>query len=31
VGVKHGSDFLVDKIDFQVPVLGVPLTDVFAP
>ncbi|KFB68763.1 MAG: hypothetical protein CAPSK01_001617 [Candidatus Accumulibacter vicinus] len=30
MGVQHGSDFLVDKIDFQVPVIGVP-TDVFAP
>ncbi|MBL8396671.1 MAG: cadherin-like domain-containing protein, partial [Candidatus Accumulibacter sp.] len=27
-GGKHGSDFLIDKIDFQVPVAGVPL-DVF--
>ncbi|HNH93663.1 cadherin-like domain-containing protein, partial [Accumulibacter sp.] len=25
LGGKHGSDFLIDKIDFQVPVAGVPL------
>ncbi|HQO28495.1 MAG TPA: hypothetical protein PKY22_03075, partial [Accumulibacter sp.] len=28
LGGKHGSDFLVDKIDFQVPLSTVPL-DVF--
>ncbi|HMY06099.1 MAG TPA: cadherin-like domain-containing protein, partial [Accumulibacter sp.] len=25
LGGKHGSDFLIDKIDFQIPVAGVPL------
>ncbi|MBL8397319.1 MAG: hypothetical protein JNL84_04110, partial [Candidatus Accumulibacter sp.] len=24
-GVKHGSDFIVDALEFQLPVLGVPL------
>ncbi len=24
-GVKHGSDFIVDAVEFQLPVLGVPL------
>ncbi|MEF8714266.1 MAG: cadherin-like domain-containing protein [Accumulibacter sp.] len=29
-GNRHGSDFMVDKIDFQVPLVGIPLTEALA-